>query len=382
MATSRPCCRSAIPTRTWSSATWAGAETPSAGVSRSGFDPPEAGFEQLRQQILAVKPTVVVVGYGMADSFAGEAGLPAFEQGLAGCLNVIDSTKARVVFLVAGRPRQAGPRRFPTRPAITSDLARYRDVIKHDRESERRPRLSTCSQHFVDLYRHPHREHSLHETLDGQRHPLDRVRLLVRLALSICKELDQNRWHQVRAARVLSRSAPRRQDRDQRSHEGISRRKDCRRACGSRSSIDILPLPFCRPHHRARTGGISGSTASHPRILRAGNYELKIDGKNVSDCRRPAMGNGVVAAVTVPNSIRPRPCAPRSTARTICSSTAGGRRTSPICSAFASTSKATMPSRSRRFDPLVAEQEKLIARLKKPVPHVYELSRVEKEVAR
>ena len=35
-----------------------------------------------------------------------------------------------------------------------------------------------------------------------------------------------------------------------------------------------------------------------------------------------------------------------------------------------------------QFDPLVAEQEKLIARLKKPVPHIYELSRVEKEVAR
>ena len=35
-----------------------------------------------------------------------------------------------------------------------------------------------------------------------------------------------------------------------------------------------------------------------------------------------------------------------------------------------------------RFDPLVAEQEKLIARLKKPVPHVYELVRVEKGVAK
>ena len=35
-----------------------------------------------------------------------------------------------------------------------------------------------------------------------------------------------------------------------------------------------------------------------------------------------------------------------------------------------------------QFDPLVAEQEKSIARLKKPVPHLYELSRVEKEVAR
>jgi hypothetical protein len=35
-----------------------------------------------------------------------------------------------------------------------------------------------------------------------------------------------------------------------------------------------------------------------------------------------------------------------------------------------------------QFDPLVAEQETTIARLKKPVAHVYELSRVEKEVGR
>ena len=35
-----------------------------------------------------------------------------------------------------------------------------------------------------------------------------------------------------------------------------------------------------------------------------------------------------------------------------------------------------------RFDPLVADQEKIIAQLKKPVGHAYELSRVEKEVAR
>ncbi len=35
-----------------------------------------------------------------------------------------------------------------------------------------------------------------------------------------------------------------------------------------------------------------------------------------------------------------------------------------------------------RFDPLVADQEQIIARLKKPTAHVYELSRVRKEVER
>ena len=69
------------------------------GISRAGFDPPEAGFEQLRQQLAAVKPTVVLVGYGMADSFAGEKGLSGFEQGLNRLLNVIDSMKARVILL-------------------------------------------------------------------------------------------------------------------------------------------------------------------------------------------------------------------------------------------------------------------------------------------
>ena len=47
-----------------------------AGLSRAGFDPPEAGYRQLIEQVLAAKPTVLIVGYGMADSFDGEAGRP------------------------------------------------------------------------------------------------------------------------------------------------------------------------------------------------------------------------------------------------------------------------------------------------------------------
>ncbi|MEQ1862489.1 MAG: HEAT repeat domain-containing protein [Chthoniobacteraceae bacterium] len=45
---------------------WAG-ETP-RGISRASFDPPEKGFERLKEQIALVKPTVVFLGFGMAAS--------------------------------------------------------------------------------------------------------------------------------------------------------------------------------------------------------------------------------------------------------------------------------------------------------------------------
>ena len=50
------------------------ADTP-LGASRAGFDTPDKGFAQLTNQLALVKPTVAIVGYGMAASFNGEAGL-------------------------------------------------------------------------------------------------------------------------------------------------------------------------------------------------------------------------------------------------------------------------------------------------------------------
>src|SRR3954468_14567531 len=45
---------------------WSG-ETP-AGIARASFDPPAKGWERLQQQIAEVKPTVAIVGFGMAAS--------------------------------------------------------------------------------------------------------------------------------------------------------------------------------------------------------------------------------------------------------------------------------------------------------------------------
>ncbi len=69
------------------------------GDARAGFGTRADGFKQLREHVLAIKPTVIIAGYGMADSFSGEKGYDAFVQGLSTLLDVFAETKARLVLL-------------------------------------------------------------------------------------------------------------------------------------------------------------------------------------------------------------------------------------------------------------------------------------------
>ena len=95
-----------------------------AGLSRAGFDPPEAGYRQLIEQVLAAKPTVLIVGYGMADSFDGEAGRPRFVAGLNRFLDAVAATRARVVLLSPiAHARLGAP--WPDPSAHNAMLERY-----------------------------------------------------------------------------------------------------------------------------------------------------------------------------------------------------------------------------------------------------------------
>jgi lysophospholipase L1-like esterase len=341
------------------------------GTSRSGFDPPEAGFEQLRQQILAVKPTVVLVGYGMADSFAGEAGLPAFEQGLSRLLNVIDSTKARVAFLSPVAHANLG-RPFPDPTAHNRDLARYRDVIERVAKARSAP--------FVDLFdafsmmfsvslQHQSKPHmpltdnGINLTEDGYWGA----------ALLICKVIAQDRW--ATCSLVL------RQDGKIKS-EGLTKVSHVEKTAGGlrfEMIDDVLPLPFPSPPSALP------EPLLFPRLLSIedpapGKYELKIDGKSVIIADSTAWKNGVIlrkgpeldqaqalrAAINRKNDLFFHRWRPQNITYLL---------------GFRKHEQGNNAAEIPQFDPLVAEQEKLIARLKKPVPHLYEVSRVEKEVA-
>jgi putative heme-binding domain-containing protein len=90
------------------------ADTP-AGESRASFDfdKPGTGFDQLKEHVVSFQPSVVLIGYGMASSFQGEAGLPAFKHDLNHLLDTLQSVctnqPLRVVLLSPIRHEALGP---------------------------------------------------------------------------------------------------------------------------------------------------------------------------------------------------------------------------------------------------------------------------------
>src|SRR5260221_8789082 len=81
---------------------WSG-DTP-LGVSRAGFDSPDKGFDRVKEQVAAIKPTVAFLGYGMASSFDGEAGVAKFTNDFEKLMDAVqeDSSvgKVRLVLMV------------------------------------------------------------------------------------------------------------------------------------------------------------------------------------------------------------------------------------------------------------------------------------------
>ncbi len=69
---------------------WSG-DTPT-GISRASFDwhkKESSWFERIQQPLVAFKPTVIVLGYGMSSSFDGMEGLEKFRSDLNGLIDRI-----------------------------------------------------------------------------------------------------------------------------------------------------------------------------------------------------------------------------------------------------------------------------------------------------
>jgi lysophospholipase L1-like esterase len=120
------------------------------GQSRVSFDwtkPEEEWFQQLTNQLAAVKPTVAILGYGMASSFAGEAGLPRFKADLNKLMDAIQSlsrdTKVRFMLLGPIRHEELGPP-FPDPTEHNKQLERYSNAIQETARERGFP--------FIDLF--------------------------------------------------------------------------------------------------------------------------------------------------------------------------------------------------------------------------------------
>jgi putative heme-binding domain-containing protein len=123
------------------------ADTP-AGSSRLAFDfdQPGKGLALLTDEVALVRPSVVILGYGMASSFAGQAGLPKFKEEMERLIDAIQSHSAQPVRFVLLSPfRHAKlPAPLPDPTAHNAALAQYTQALRQIAQARGFP--------FVDLF--------------------------------------------------------------------------------------------------------------------------------------------------------------------------------------------------------------------------------------
>ena len=113
------------------------------GDARAGFGSQADGFRHLKDHVLALKPTVIFIGYGTNESFEGPKGLPRFVKGLETLLDAFAPTKARIVLLSPLKQENLGPP-LPDPTENNKNLRLYADAIR-DVAKKR-------GHTFVDLY--------------------------------------------------------------------------------------------------------------------------------------------------------------------------------------------------------------------------------------
>jgi lysophospholipase L1-like esterase len=99
------------------------------GEARAGFGTAADGFKHLKEHVLALKPTVILVAYGSNEAFDGEKGLPRFVQGLNTLLDTLAPTKARIV-LLSPLPQEDLGRPLPDPTAQNKNLRLYTRAIR------------------------------------------------------------------------------------------------------------------------------------------------------------------------------------------------------------------------------------------------------------
>jgi lysophospholipase L1-like esterase len=142
---------------------WADARTLCSGWDL--FGPEDQGFQRLKKLVTELKPTVILVSYGMNESFAGKAGLDHFTEGLNRMLDMLAATQARIVLVSPIAHENLGPP-LPDPAAHNADLKLYVDALQKAANDR--------GDGFIDLFNLPKSDRpitsdGIHPTPNGYR---------------------------------------------------------------------------------------------------------------------------------------------------------------------------------------------------------------------
>ena len=331
-----------------------------AGLSRAGFDPPEAGYRQLIEQVLAAKPTVLIVGYGMADSFGGEAGRPRFVAGLNRFLDAVAATRARIVLLSPIAHALQGES-LPDPSPHNAMLERYTRSIAEVAQSR--------GAWFIDLFE-PFRaregraaitDNGIHLNEAGYRFLAGQIVRGLEPAVRQEPRLELNAEGSPGPARGAKL-------------ESASRTQDGFRFRLTRERLVVAGDEVDRPLID------SGLLLTMTR-LPAGRYELRIDGRPVETRTAEEWARGAVV-VGGPDREQVERLRAAVNRKNLLFFHRWRPQNITYLFGFRKHEQGNNAVEIPRFDPLVAEQEQQIARLRKPVVHDYELVRAANETGR
>jgi lysophospholipase L1-like esterase len=326
------------------------------GHARAGFGSTADGFRHLKEHVLSLKPTVILIGYGTNESFEGEAGLPRFREGLRTLLDALAPAKARVVLLSPLRHEDLG-RPLPDPAQQNKNIALYRDVLRQVAEKHGYP--------FVDLYElladgakasppAPLTDNGMHLTAFGYWRAaaaLERGLGLPPPRWSI--DIDaQGQASAVQGAKVADvRTGPLR----------------------FRVTDDSLPPPPAPPNSPAGASLPGAERVLRVRGLAPGKYTLAIDGQEVAEADAAEWAAGV--------KLRRGPefrQAEQLRTAIIDKNRLYFHRWRPQNETYLFGFRKHEQGKNAReipqFDPLVAKAEEEIARLRVPAAHPYELT--------
>jgi len=327
------------------------------GDARAGFDTRAEGFGRLIDRTREADPTWIFVAYGGNESFDGAAGLPAFVEGLKRLLDALNPLGARIVLLTPTRREAIPGMKAPAVDAANQSLKLYAEAIAKV-AAERGHRLLDVGD-FITPARIESKgktwtENGLHFTPHGYWHFAETVER--QLGLRPCD------WQVELTAtgEVLAERRTRISDVEP-SDAGL-------KFTATDATLPEPAMPTLSGAGVRRALAISN--------LPEGRYDLKIDGQAVATGTATEWSTGVAidrgpqfdqvealrAVIGRKNTLffhRWRP------------------QNETYLLGFRKYEQGNNAVEIAQFDPLVVEQEAIIARLRVPAPHRYELSRTQ-----
>ncbi len=323
------------------------------GDARAGFGNAADGFKQLKEHVLALKPTVLVIGYGTNESFEGPDGLPKFTKGLNVLLDALAPAKARVVLLSPLRHEYLGPP-LPSPVAQNKNLRLYADAIR-DVAAKR-------NHAFVDLYDllgdgsrlawpAPLTDNGMHPTAWGYWRSA--------FALERGLGLPERGWRiDVEGSKAKARGA----------------RVDRLSAGPLRFQVtdSLLPAPAPPKAGAPKTAFPFDDRVLCVKGLAAGDHVLTIDGKEVATASAAGWAAGV-RLTRGPELDQAEKLRKEIVAKNELYFHRWRPQNVTYLLGFRKHEQGKNAREIAQFDPLVDAREKEIARLRVPVAHTYEL---------